>query len=293
MKDILNDYCSRDKKRFKSLKSNSSCSNIYPNIYKQIPINQTQQTRCNSIKSMKSDYNKTFYNKNTKCKRTIVKTRNNNTNHNKEVQLIINKLLTKTNVHNKTVHSSLYTHKYNKYDVLQRDIIDKQDIIKENLMLAPNQKHLYKSFSMQNKCMGGSKYRNNLLQSVHSYQTQIKHSYLRGQIIQSMVNMPNIQTLKHKFFEEINNEIKGKKLNNKKNHNNNKYKYIINQRKLLFHPISVPLNKISIEDRLKKWDAIIDNTRILRKKRKQDLEKKQKSFELLLKNESLNYTNKS
>jgi hypothetical protein len=48
-----------------------------------------------------------------------------------------------------------------------------------------------------------------------------------------------------------------------------------------------------IEDRLKKWDAIIDNTRILRKKRKKDLEKKQNSFEMLFKNEGLNYTNKS
>ena len=58
---------------------------------------------------------------------------------------------------------------------------------------------------MQNKYMGGSKYRNNLLQSVHSYQTQVKqHSYLRGHVVQEMVNMPNLQELKNKFFKEIN-----------------------------------------------------------------------------------------
>ena len=218
MKDILNDYCSCDKKQIYSLKSNLSCSNIHSNTYKQMTINKTQQTRCNSMKSMSSDYNKAFYNKNMHRKRTIVKTRNNKINHNKEVQLIINKLLTKTNVQNNTVHSNISSYKYNKYELLQREVIDRQDIIKDNLMHAPNEKHLYKSFSMQNKYMGGSKYRNNLLQSVHSYQTQIKpHSYLRGQIVQSMINMTNIQALKNKFFKEINKEIRGKKFNNKKN----------------------------------------------------------------------------
>lgn len=275
MSDILDKYFIEEQKRFNNnIKSVSSAHLQNPNT--------TFRNTTNSLIKTLTTYSKSFYK--TKKQFNVPEPVSNS-----KVQKVIDKLLSKNMFPYKTIEPGVYEKKKRKYDSLQRDIIDKQILIRENLFIAPEQQQLYKSLVMQDKYMGGCKFRNNLLQSVNDYHSKLmKHSNLRGDVVEGIRSIPSIQLFKVNFFKEINNEIDGNEPDSERN-KSSPYDCISTRRKEYSRPMSIPINKLGLEDRLKKWDEFVERSKLLVKKRKTNLEETKKKFELIMKNEPIKY----
>jgi hypothetical protein len=84
----------------------------------------------------------------------------------------------------------------------------------------------------------------------------------------------------------MNNEIDGNEPDSEKN-KSQLYECISTRKKEHLRPMSIPINKLGLEDRLKKWDEIVERSKLLVKTRKTNLEKTKKKFELIMKNEPI------
>jgi hypothetical protein len=273
MSDILDNYFTEEQKRF-----NNNIKTVF-SVHLQNPHTTFRNTTNSLIKTL-TTYSKSFYK--TKQQFNVPEPISNC-----KVQKVIDKLLSKNAFRYKTIEPRIYERKKRKYDSLQRDIIDRQILIRENLFVAPEQRQLYKSLVMQDKYMGGCKFRNNLLQSVNDYHSKLmKHSNLRGHVIEGIRSVSSIQLFKVNFFKEINNEIDGNEPDSEKN-KSQLYECISTRKKEHLRPMSIPINKLGLEDRLKKWDEIVERSKLLVKTRKTNLEKTKKKFELIMKNEPI------